>query len=160
VLEVELDLLEADAGTHGVDRHPRLRTEPRSQWKHGGSGALVEKPLPGERLGRLDSCAESNQGPGNRLGGPYATAFAPGEACDPQAAGATRGERTNVAAQIGVDQEQGSRRGGALGGRERLAFAATGQAQHRRPDGLGPFSRPVAGAIVGNYYLDAWKLSL
>src|SRR5581483_7053896 len=82
VLERQLHLLDRDAGSRRVDRHPRLRAEARREREDGGAGAGRERALTRERLGRVDAGAEPDERPRGPLRDPEASAPPLGEARD------------------------------------------------------------------------------
>ena len=150
MVEVELDLLEPDARTHRVDRHPRLGAESRRERDHHRARPVVEQTLPRERLGRLYPCAKADQRPGNPFGDTEAAALVPGETRDAQPVGPLGKERSRIAAQVGIEQQERPWRGGSFPGRERLTFPTSREPQHHRARRLGPFSGCVARAVVGD----------
>ncbi len=62
-------------------------------------------------------------------------------------------QRSQVAAEVGVAQEQPARRRRPLGRRERLPLAQAAKREHGCAGGLGPLGRAVARAVVGDEHL-------
>src|SRR6266545_1665623 len=127
MLELELDLLDRQAGADGVDRHPRLDAEAGCEREDRRARRRREVALTRERLGRLEAAAEPDQRPCDALRDPEATAL---PACEPRHPHAlqqtvTWQEGARVAAQVGVEEQQRARRRGPLRGRQRLPLAAS-----------------------------------
>ena len=74
--KVELDLADAEAGPHCVDRHAQLAPEAAREREAGGSRPLAEIALPGQRLGCREAAAQADQRPRRLLRDPEASADA------------------------------------------------------------------------------------
>ena len=147
VVEVELDLLEGEAGAERVDRHAHLAAEAGSEREAGRAGAGTDDPLAGERLPRCGARAEANELPPHPLGDAEASAD-PAPESRHREVGVALDERPERPAQIGVAEEEPSRGRGALAGRQSLALAQPLDPDHDGARGLGPACRPVLGAPV------------
>src|SRR6266545_4642191 len=159
MLELELDLLDRQAGADGVDRHPRLDAEAGCEREDRRARRRREVALTRERLGRLEAAAEPDQRPCDALRDPEATAL---PACEPRHPHAlqqtvTWQEGARVAAQVGVEEQQRARRRGPLRGRQRLPLAATREPEDDGAGLLGAVGRRVARAVVRDDHLGAGK---
>ncbi len=156
MLELELDLAELEAGSKRIDRHPRLDAEAGREREAGGSRRRREDALPGERLTRRSACRELDQASRGSLREPEAAALRAREPGDDEIA-VSLDERRQVAAQIGVAEQQATRRCGALRDRQRLALAAVREPEHPRAGDRRRMRGRIARAVVGDDHLHAWK---
>ena len=74
VVEVDLDLLDGEAGAERVDGHAHLAAEAGREREAGRPGAYADEPLSRERLPGSDARAEPDQLPPDALGDPEAAA--------------------------------------------------------------------------------------
>src|SRR5919201_197139 len=147
VAERELALLDPAAGADGVDRRADLATEPRRERKARLARRRRERALARERLACLEPAERLDEGAGSALRDPEAAAAPPREGRDREVDAAVS-EPPEVALEVGVAEEQRSRRGLAFRKRERLALA---QAREADDAGAGPLrdgGSRVAGAVV------------
>ena len=143
-------LLDAQPGADGVDRHPHLAAEARREREAGRARRRRERRWPesGSRASKPVSSADERAA--GALGDPEAAALPLGERGDGEV-GAASSERAQVAAQVGVAEQQRARRRGALGERQRLALAAPRRAgATRAPAASRALGRRVARAVVGD----------
>ena len=122
VVEVDLDLLEGEAGAQRVDGHAHLAAEARREREADGPGARAHEPLAGQRLPGADARAQPDQLPPHALGEAEAAADPPAE----------RGHR-----QVGL--ASGERAGAIRAGRRRRAGAVPAAPRARRPTAPRPF---------------------
>ena len=142
VLELELDLDDLQPRPGRVDRHTRLHAEAGRE-REAGRAATAKGTAGPRGAPRLEAGREANERARNALREPEAAALPAGEGGDSEV-GVGAGERPQVAAQVGVAEEERPRRRGALGERQRLALAAARQASTRAPAASAAAgSRPV-----------------
>ncbi len=149
VIEVELDLLHLEAGTDGVDRHPRLDPEAHRNGEHGRAGARGQVALPRERLTRREPAAQPDQRARRRLREPEAAADARRERRDREL-GLGIDERPQVATEIGVAEQERPRLELPLRERQRLPLAPSREPDHASACLLGALGGRIAGAVVGD----------
>src|SRR4051794_26803982 len=65
---------DAEPGAHGVDRHPKLTTEPWCEREAGLASGRGERALPGERLASTEAAAGKDESPRGALREPEASA--------------------------------------------------------------------------------------
>ena len=132
MLEVELDLGDAKAGACGVDRHPRLDTEAGRDREELRARCAREDALTRQRLADTEPTAPGDERAGDRLGDPEAAARAVREDGDGEI-GVDHDERCQVAAKVGVAEEEWPTGALALGERQRLALSPPWQPDDARP---------------------------
>ena len=143
MVEREVDLVHAQAGARGVDRHPHLTAEPCGDREACGTRGGREGSLPRERLTRLDPAKQLDQIVCHPFCEPETSADPLGEGGDAQVRLPVE-QRLELPGQVGVTQQEPPRRRGAFGRRQRLALAAAPQTENDRPRLL----RRVGGAVA------------
>ncbi len=149
MLEVERDLPDVEPGAERVDRHPRLDAEAGRHREHRRPRVARQQALTGERLVHAPSAATLDERSGNALREPDPAAHPARERGDGEVAAGV-GQRTQVAAQVGVAEEERPVATRRLGERQRLALPATRQADDPRARRLGTVCRCVVRAVVGD----------
>ena len=149
VLELDVDLLHRQPGPHRVDRHPRLDAEAARDGKDRLACLRTQPPLAREGLAHLPPTGGPDERAGGALGEPEATADARAERRDDDV-GAGGQQRTQVAAQVGVAEEERAGLHLFLRERQRLSLAAPREADDLGAGGLGDRRRPVPRAVVGD----------
>ena len=149
MLELERNLPNVEPGPERVDRHPRLDPEARRHREDLGAGGGRQEALAGERFAHAPSASTLDQRACDPLRDPDAAAYPAGECGDRDvAAGIDQG--TEVAAEVGVAEEERAVTARPLGERQCLALPAPRQADDpgaRLPCAIGG---RVVGTVVGN----------
>jgi hypothetical protein len=136
VPELELDLLDAQAGPRRVDRHPHLapestRRREASFARLGGQVPLARQWLAGDETG-----AETDQIACRSLRDAESSAARPGEGRDREV-GVGLGQRPNVTCEVRVCEHDRSGRSGDLGQGQGLPLPAPRELQDAGPGALG-----------------------
>jgi acetyl-CoA carboxylase biotin carboxyl carrier protein len=124
MLEVDLDLGQAQSGARGVDRHPELHAEPRRERKDRSERGAPQRALPRDRRLELQPRAPGERKPREAQRDPEAAAHPPGE----------RRHRDVGSVQGGDERHK------ALGARAEVAVA-----EHVERAGAAPLERPAGG---------------
>ena len=159
MLERELRLPDRELRVHGVRGHRRLTAEAGRERKDDVTRLLRQTSLTRERLMRRVAGREPDQPPRSFLRDPEAATLPARERRDRQVA-VTGEEWRQIAAEIGVAEQDRPGRRGALGQRQRLPLPAV-----REPEDPGAGCRSdlggrVAGPVVGDDHLRVRKLPL
>ena len=171
VVEIDLDLDDAEAGAEGVDGHGDLDPEAGGEREQGGEGLPADGALAGEGLGHGAAGGPGHAAPGQAHGhAEPAGALLGGEVGDGQV-GLAGQDRVEQAAepgrglgQVGVGQEQGRRLGaeplgdpsheGGQAGVEGSALAdVAGQVEAVGPGLQGPVRGGVVRPVTHHQHL-------
>jgi len=152
----QLDFTHRQVRARGVDRHPDLAAEACGDREAGAARSGRQCPLAGQRLSRLETCEDFDQGSGDSLRETEASPLTLYERRDVEIAAAVEKWR-ELSREICIAEEQGARWGGALGRGQRLALSPTWQPQDDRTCGLGCVCRAVSRTVVGHDHLGVGK---
>src|SRR6266540_7022237 len=119
----QLDLLDAQACSESVDRHPDLAAEACCEREAGPAGGGRQRPLTRERLPGGIAAARLHERTRRALRDAEAAALPLCERGDREV-GIRLEQRAQIPAQVGVADDESSGRGLPLGERERLALAS------------------------------------
>jgi hypothetical protein len=149
VAEVELHLPDVETGLQRLDRHPRLDAEAGCDREHCRTRGRRERPLTRERLAHDASAAELDQGPCDALREPDPAAQPAREGRDRHVCPGPD-ERTEIAVEVGVAEEQRPLGALALGQGERLPLPPPREPDDAGARSLGGRGGPVSRAVVGD----------
>ena len=142
MVELEGNLLEAEAGSECVDRHPCLAAESAGDREAHDPGPLTHVALAGERFPWAEAGPQADEAARDPLGDSEPSADAVLEDGDREV-GVALGERPERSTQVRVAEEQRARRRGTLTGGERLAFPRPVEPDHDCSCLLRPLGRRV-----------------
>ena len=147
MLERQLDLLDRESGSNGIDRHPGLDAEARGHREDDLASALRHVALTGEWLAWRESGARGNQRSCSTLGEAEPSSL-PGSEHRDREIGISRCERAHVPNEIRVTQQERPRRELPLGERQRLALPPAPEGDHARTGGRCNGCGGVPGAVI------------